>query len=138
MKNLACVCLGVLFLAAVFSTASFAHHSFAAEFDADKPVTLSGVVTRVDWRNPHAFLYMDVTDEETGEVTNWAIELGSPNGLRRLGWHRTKVAPGDRLTVEGSLARVRPNLANARTAMLVETGERLGASSSQAANPRRE
>jgi hypothetical protein len=108
------------------------HHSFAAEFDADKPVTLTGTVTKIEWANPHAYLYIDVVDEETSEVQNWQVELGSPNGLRRLGWQRTTVKEGDELMIEGTLARVKPNLANARRAMLVRTGQYLGASSSQA------
>jgi hypothetical protein len=119
-------------LVAVLITApASSHHSFAAEFDSTKPVSLTGTVTKIEWQNPHAYLYMDVADEETGEVDNWQIELGSPNGLRRLGWRQTTVKEGDELTVEGTLARVRPNLANARSALLVRTGQRLGASSSE-------
>src|SRR5829696_5278986 len=64
-----------------------AHHSFAAEFDAAKPFKLSGTVTKVEWQNPHTFFYIDVTDEK-GKVTNWAMEMGSPNGLSRAGWTR--------------------------------------------------
>jgi hypothetical protein len=63
--------------------AVFAHHSFAAEFDATKPMKLTGLVTKVEWQNPHTFFYIDVTDPAGGKVTNWAIELGSPNGLMR-------------------------------------------------------
>src|SRR3954462_9997686 len=65
-----------------------AHHSFAAEYDAAKPVKLSGKVTKIEWTNPHIFIYMDVTDEKTGAVESWALELGSPNSLMRLGWKR--------------------------------------------------
>jgi len=119
--------LAVLLIGAPASS----HHSFAAEFDSAKPVTLTGTVTKIEWQNPHAYLYMDVVDEATGEANNWQIELGSPNGLRRLGWRQTTVKEGDELRVEGTLARVRPNLANARSAVLVETGQRLGASSSE-------
>jgi len=107
------------------------HHSFAAEVDADKTVTLTGTVTKIEWANPHAYLYMDVVDDDTDEVQNWQIELGSPNGLRRLGWQRATVREGDELVIEGTLARVKPNLANARTALLIRTGQYLGASSSQ-------
>lgn len=117
--------------ASLLLTSAPAHHSFVAEFDDTKPVTLTGTVTRVDWRNPHAFLYLDVVDETTDDVANWAVELGSPNGLRRLGWRRTTVSVGDVLTIEGVLARVKPNLANAQSAVLASTGERLGASSSR-------
>ena len=112
-------------------TYASSHHSFAAEFDGTKPVTLTGTVTKIQWMNPHAYLYVDVVDEQTGDVTNWAIELGSPNGLRRLGWQRTLVNAGDVLTIEGTLGRFIENLANARSAIFASTGERLGAASSE-------
>jgi len=108
-----------------------AHHSFAAEFDAAKSVTFTGAVTKLEWMNPHAYLYVDVKDERTGVVTNWAVELGSPNSLTRLGWRREMVKVGDVVTVEGSAAKHRTNLANARSAVLARTGEKLGAGSSQ-------
>jgi hypothetical protein len=117
-------------VAAGSSATALAHHSFSAEFDGSKSVTLTGEVTKLEWSNPHAYLYLDVKDE-AGNVSNWSIELGSPNSLTRLGWKRTTVQVGDRLTVEGSLGRYRPNLANARSATLLKTGERLGAASSQ-------
>ena len=77
------------------------HHSFAAEFDITKPVTLTGKVTKIEWTNPHAFLFIDVADKQTGAVTNWEIEMGSPNGLTRLGWTRTLLKTGDEVTVDG-------------------------------------
>ena len=70
-----------------------AHHSFAAEFDITKPVMLAGKVTKLEWTNPHAYVYIDVADPQTGGVTNWAIEMGSPNGLTRLGWTRNILKP---------------------------------------------
>ena len=70
-----------------------AHHSFAAEFDITRPVTLVGSVTKIEWTNPHAYLFIDVKDPQTGAVTNWEIEMGSPNGLTRLGWTRTMLKP---------------------------------------------
>jgi hypothetical protein len=94
-------------------------------------IYMTGTVTRIEWMNPHAYLYLDVADEETGEVETWAVELGSPNGLRRVGWQRTSVNVGDVLTVEGTLGRFKANLANARAAILARTGERLGAASSE-------
>ena len=107
-----------------------AHHLFSAEFDGSKAVKLTGQVTKVEWSNPHAYLYLDVKDA-AGAVSNWKIELGSPNNLTRLGWRREKVQVGDQLTVEGTLGRYIPNLANAKSAILVRSGERLGAGSSQ-------
>ena len=110
-----------------------AHHSFAAEFDITKPVTLAGKVTKIEWTNPHAYLFIDVPDPKTGAVTNWEIEMGSPNGLTRLGWTRNLVKAGDAVTVEGSLGRNKPNLANARSVVMTETGKKLGAASSEGA-----
>jgi hypothetical protein len=110
-----------------------AHHSFAAEFDITKPVTLAGKVTKIEWTNPHAYLFIDVPDPKTGAVTNWEIEMGSPNGLTRLGWTRNLVKAGDAVTVEGSLGRNKPNLANARSVVMTDTGKKLGAASSEGA-----
>jgi hypothetical protein len=110
-----------------------AHHSFAAEFDITKPVTLTGKVTKLEWTNPHAYLYIDVEDAQTGNVTNWAIEMGSPNGLTRLGWTRNILKSGDAVTIEGSVGRNRPNLANARSIVMTATGRKLGAASSEGA-----
>jgi len=124
------------FAAAVTAAAgrpAAAHHSFAAEFDITKPVTLVGKVTKLEWTNPHAYLYIDVEDTQKGSVTNWEIEMGSPNGLTRLGWTRNVLKPGDAVTIEGSLGRNKPNLANARSVVMTATGRRLGAASSEAA-----
>jgi hypothetical protein len=110
-----------------------AHHSFAAEFDITKPVTLTGKVTKIEWTNPHAFLFIDVPDKQTGNVMNWEIEMGSPNGLTRLGWTRTLLKAGDEVTIEGSLGRNKANLANARSVVMTATGKKLGAASSEGA-----
>jgi len=119
-------------LIAAAATRAGAHHSFAAEFDITKPVTLVGKVTKIEWTNPHAYLFIDVQDPQSGAVTNWEIEMGSPNGLTRLGWTRTMLKAGDAVTVEGSMGRTKPNLANARSVVMTATGQKLGAASSEA------
>jgi len=108
-----------------------AHHSFSAEFDASKPFKLTGVVTKVEWQNPHTIFYLDITDERTKKVTNWSFEMGSPNGLMRNGWTRNTLKIGDVVTVDGSLARDGSPHGNARTVVLSSTGKRLFAASSQ-------
>jgi hypothetical protein len=90
------------------------HHSFAAQFDGDKPVVLSGVITKVDWRNPHIWVYIDVSEAD-GKVTKWECEGGAPNALTRQGWSREHLKLGDRLTVEGWRAKNGTNTCNART-----------------------
>ena len=111
-----------------------AHHAFAAEFDAAKPIKLTGAVTRLDWTNPHAWIYVDVKDD-TGKVVNWGFELASPNGLMRTGWTRFSLKPGDVVTVEGTRAKNGSNHANAEAVTLANTGRRLFAGSSQAQQP---
>src|SRR5688500_4848908 len=101
-----------------------AHHAFSAEFDAEKRVKLTGAVTRLDWTNPHAWIYVDVKDE-TGKVANWGFELASPNGLMRSGWTRLSLKPGDEVTVEGSRAKNGSTVANAQNVILAKTGQRL-------------
>ena len=94
-----------------------AHHSFAAEYDANKPITLKGAVTKIEWTNPHARFYVDVKDDK-GAVTNWNLELASPNVLTRNGWTRKSLNVGDVVTVEGSLAKDGSKMANARLVTL--------------------
>ncbi len=108
-----------------------AHHSFSAEYDRSKPVTLKGTVTKVEWMNPHARFYLDVKDD-AGKVTNWEFELGSPNGLMRQGWTRNSLKEGDVVTVNGSQAKDGTNLVNANN-VAFENGKRVlgGASSSE-------
>lgn len=91
-----------------------AHHSFAAEYDASKTITLKGVVTKLDWTNPHARFYIDVKGQN-GSVTNWNLELASVNALRRLGWTRDFLQPGTEVTVDAVLAKDGSNLASAKT-----------------------
>jgi DNA/RNA endonuclease YhcR with UshA esterase domain len=100
-----------------------AHHSFAAEFDAASKVKLTGTVTNLQWRNPHTYFFVDVTDEK-GVVHNWAFELGSPNVLMRRGWTRETLKSGDTVTVEGARARDGSYKANANSVVL-GTGKRL-------------
>ena len=106
-----------------------AHHSFAAEFDANSPIELTGTVTKVEWANPHTYFYMDVTSPK-GDVENWALEMGSPNGLMRRGWTRDSMKIGDVVTVTGSRAKDGSPKGNARSVVL-STGKKLFAGSSQ-------
>ena len=109
---------------------ALAHHSFAAEFDAKKALNLTGTITKVEWMNPHVWFYADVKDE-SGKVSNWGFELGSPNGLMRSGWTRNSMKLGDVVTVEGSQAKDGSNHVNARTVTMANTGQKLFAASSQ-------
>src|SRR4026208_1863419 len=106
-----------------------AHHSYAAEFDRSKRVTLTGTVTKVEWANPHARFYFDAKNDK-GDMVNWNFELGSPNGMMRLGWTRNSLKIGDTVTVEGTLAKNSPYVGNASTVKLAN-GRRLFAGSSE-------
>ena len=103
-----------------------AHHSFAAEFDADKPIKLTGIVTKVEWTNPHVWFYVNVKDPKTGEVTNWGAEMGPPHGLQRRGWRQNTLKIGDEVTVDGSMAKNGAKRMNARSVTLTSTGARPG------------
>jgi hypothetical protein len=98
-----------------------AHHSFAADYDASKPVKLRGTVTRFEWMNPHAHLYLDVKGD-SGEITNWEFELGSPNALLRAGWTRYSLRVGDEVVVKGCRSKDFANQGNA-TSILSSDGK---------------
>ena len=120
------VVFGALFAVAPLA----AHHSFSAEYDSKKPVELKGIVTKVEWMNPHVYFYVDVTDEG-GNVANWALEMGPPNGLERSGWTRNTMKVGDEVIVEGTMAKDGSRQANARSVTMASTGKKLGAASSE-------
>ena len=106
------------------------HHSFAAQYDSKKPVTLTGVVTKVEWTNPHVYIYVDVTDAKTKKVTNWGFEMGPPHMLQKAGWKRNSLKLGEMVEVDGWLARDGSNTANSRRVTRKSTGEVLGAATS--------
>ena len=117
------------------ASSALAHHSFAAEFDRQKPTKMTGTVTKVLWQNPHTFFYIDVKDEKTGKVANWGIEMGSPNILMRNGWRRDTMKIGDVVIVDGHLAKDGSNTANASSVVLASTNKRLFAGSSLGTTP---
>jgi hypothetical protein len=106
-------------LALMAVAAPRAHHSFAAEFDRDKTITVTGKVARLEWTNPHARLYVDGTDE-TGKTQTWDFELGPPNGLMRNGWSRTSLKPGTQVKIQGFRSKTSTVVANARTVALAD------------------
>jgi len=111
------------------ATAIQAHHSFAAQYDSNKPVTMNGVVTKVEWTNPHVYIYVDVTDQSQ-KVSNWAFEMGPPHMLQKAGWKRNNLKIGEEVQVDGWRARDGSNSANARRVTRKSTGEALGAATS--------
>ena len=129
MKYVWSVLIGVAALVA--AAAAAAHHAFAAEFDINRPVKLTGTVTRIEWTNPHAWLFIDAKDDK-GTAQNWAVELVGINDLLRLGWGRDKGKPGDVINVDGYGARNGTNTANAASVKVASTGELLWESAKKA------
>jgi len=123
------VLIGLAMLGLIIATAPLrAHHSFAAEYDANKPVTITGAVTKLEWMNPHARFYVDVTETD-GKVTHWNFELGAIPVLVKQGWRRDSLKVGDVVTVEGARAKDGSTTANARVVKLAD-GRRVFAGSS--------
>lgn len=108
---------------------ALAHHSFAAVFDATKPVEVTGTVTEVEWMNPHAWIHLDVENDK-GEIEQWSFELGSPNGLTRRGWSRATIKVGEEIYVSGYLARDGSQRGNVRSVTLAN-GQQLDGMSSR-------
>jgi hypothetical protein len=122
-------------LAAAFAAPLFAHHSFAAEYDSKQPITLKGAVTKIEWLNPHVYFYIDVKDEQSGKVTNWAFEMGAPAVIQRNGWTRNSMKIGDMVIVDGTRAKSGAPHGNARSVIMASTGKKLGAGSSEGQTP---
>ncbi len=119
-------------LAVMLAAASAgAHHAFSAEFDADKPVNIEGALTKAEWTNPHAWIYLDVKGAD-GKVTNWAVELGPPNALLRRGWKKSSLQIGGTMKVEGFAARNGKSFANA-TNIILPSGEKFFVGTDEAA-----
>jgi len=99
---------------------AIAHHSFAAEYDRTKPIKFTGKITKVEWMNPHIYFYIDVKDDSSGKITNWACEGGAPNGLYRQGWRKDSLKVGDTVTIDGWRAKDGSNLMNAGSVILAD------------------
>jgi hypothetical protein len=120
-----------VFLAATLfalAISAYAHHPFAAEYDWKKPVTLTGTVTKIEWTNPHAYLYMDANDPN-GQMQHWTLEMGSPAALTHAGWDRNMLKMGDQITVDGWLSKTKNDRANVKSVKLSNGREMSGASS---------
>ena len=130
VAGLLTLALGVILLA----PPAMAHHSFAAEYDATKAVTMRGFVTKVEWTNPHVWFYVNVKNAD-GTVSNWGFEMGPPHGLQNRGWTRTTMKLGDDVIINGTAAKNGSNRVNARSVTMAATGQKLGAASSESETP---
>jgi Family of unknown function (DUF6152) len=133
MRVQSCALVAALSLIAAAVPAS-AHHSFAAEYDANKPITITGTVTKLEWMNPHARFYVDVKETD-GKITHWNFELGAIPVLVKQGWRRDSLKPGDEVTVEGSRAKDGSTTGNARVVKLADGRRVFGGSSGGDAAP---
>lgn len=125
---------GLVLAAPLAAAPAFAHHSFGAQYDSNAPVELTGLVTKVEWQNPHVYIYIDVENDQ-GDYEQWALEMGAPAVLTRIqGWSKSTLQVGDEIHVEGRQARDGTRLANARNVTLT-SGETLGAGSSENTTP---
>jgi len=124
MKSFQSLIWAAALLWACAAAPSLAHHSFAAEFDRNLTVEVTGTVTKVEWTNPHARFYVDAEDEN-GEIANWDFEMTTPNILARQGWRRDSLKPGDVVSVSAFRARNAPHVGNVRSVTLASTGQRL-------------
>lgn len=124
------IALAAFFISAFTSAQVLAHHSFAAEFDSNQVLTQRGTVLKVEWTNPHTYIFIEVQNEN-GEYEEWGWEMGSPNGLIRRGWTRDTLQVGDEIFVTGAMSRDGSQKGNARTVVLADTCQRLFAGTSQ-------
>ncbi|MFN0001353.1 MAG: DUF6152 family protein [Pseudohongiellaceae bacterium] len=122
--------LAAFVMGAFASAQVLAHHSFAAEFDSTKPVSIKGAVVKVEWTNPHTYFYVEVANA-AGGVDTWAMEMGSPNGLMRRGWTRNTLEIGTEIMIKGTQARDGSFKGNVQTVVIAETCQKLFAGTSQ-------
>jgi hypothetical protein len=122
-----------VFIAGVATLPLLGHHSFAAEYDSNQPVKFTGVVTKLDWMNPHVYFYVDVTGQD-GKVVHWACEAGNPNALARRGWRKNSLKTDDQITVEGYRAKDGTFTMNARSITLAD-GKKVYAGSAEDGGP---
>ena len=133
VKRNVCTVLLVLVSLMLAGSYAIAHHSFAAEFDAEKPITLKGIVVKLEMVNPHGWITIDVKGAD-GKTAQWMIETSNPNGLMRLGWTKRSLKPGDQITIEGYRAKDGSNTANASRVTLAD-GQKVFAGSSLTTTP---